>query len=56
MNNYINISKINRQKIPSDQIKTFGFEENNHSIPRNTKFSGHFRLKYPKLFTSIEII
>jgi hypothetical protein len=50
MNNYLHISKTNRQKIPSDQPNLVGFEEHAFSIPRKTKFSGHFRLKTPTIF------
>ncbi len=47
MNNYSYILKLNRQKIPSDQSNLVGFEGHAFSIPRKTKFSGHFRLKTP---------
>lgn len=47
MNNYLNILKLNRQKIPSDQSNSVGFEGLTFSIPRKIKISGHFRLKTP---------
>lgn len=45
MNNYLNILELNRQKIPSDQSNSVGFEGLTFSIPRKIKISGHFRLK-----------
>ena len=53
MNNYLHILKLNRQKIPSDQSNLVGFEGDTFSIPRKTKFSGHFRLKTPLISPKI---